>query len=157
MKKLTKLVAVLLAVSTLALALMACGAPKKPNPAEATMEEMVEYFKAEGLISKDAKAVDISTTEGYLIDNTGGQIPCYKVADEALDYDGIWLFRWDLENKTETYEMYEGMAYNSGLIVIEGGAALLETSATNGAFAIGFAEDFSDKDKVLEIFKGLGE
>ena len=34
------------------------------------------------------------------------------MADKAYDYDGLWLFWWDQENKTDLYGNYESMAAN---------------------------------------------
>lgn len=134
--------------------LTGCGG-KTPNAGTATMDEMAAYFQEKGYIAKDAAPVNINETPGYLTDNTGGQFTDTVVADEAYDYDGIWLFWWDLENQTDNYETYESMTANSGTIVLEGGAAVLETSAKNGAFAIAFSEEYKDADKVLKDFQAL--
>ena len=55
--------------------LTACGGAKAVDPETCTYDEMVEYLTAKGYISKDAAPVDMLTTEGYLTDNTDGEIP----------------------------------------------------------------------------------
>mgnify|MGYP000887680707 CR=1 FL=1 len=49
------------------------------------------------------------------------------------------------------------MKVNSGAILLGGGAAVLQTEAQNGAFAIAFAKDYGKKDEVLQDFKALPE
>lgn len=126
-----------------------------PNTKTASFEEMVEYLQSEGFIKEEVEPVDINATTGYLTDNTGGAFTQTQLADKAYDYDGLWLFWWDTENQTENYEYYEGMAVNSGTIVLGGGAAILATEAVNGAFAIAFSQDYANKEQVLEVFKAL--
>lgn len=152
MKKFVSLMLVLtLCVGMLA----ACGGVADPNPKTATYDEMVAWLTAKEFIAEGATPVDINVTEGYVTDNTGGSFPVAVLADKACDYDGLWLFWWDLENQTENYDKYESMGNNSGTIVVMGGACVLTTEAQNGAFAIAFAEDYAQKDAVLEAFKAL--
>lgn len=157
-KKMIRMVTVLLAMTAMLLSLTACG-EKAPEVKTKTssMQEMVAYLESKGYIEKGAKSVNINETTGYLKDNTGGQFTDTAVADEAYDYNGIWIFRWDLENPTEFEATYNDMKANSGVIVLKGGAAVLETAAQNGAFAIAFAPDFANKDAVLKDFEALSE
>lgn len=150
-------VIILLMASLMAMCvLFGCGGKTEvPNVKTAKMEDMVSYFQEKGYIKEEAQSVNINETSGYLTDNTGGEFTDTTVADEAYDYDGLYIFWWDLENPTENYENYESMGMNSGVIVIQGGAAIMETSAQNGAFAIAFSEDYADKDKVIEDFSSL--
>ena len=74
--------------------LAACGGAKAVDPKTCTYDEMVDYLTAKGYIPKDATPVDMLTTEGYLTDNTGGEIPFAPFADKAQDYDGLWLMWW---------------------------------------------------------------
>lgn len=157
MKKLTKIVALLLALVLSLGVLTACGGEEiaDPNAKTATYDEMVTWLTAKGYIAEGATPVDINTTAGYVTDNTGGSFPFATLADKACDYDGLWLFWWDLENPTDTYGCYESMSMNSGTIVFAGGACVITTSAQNGAYAIAFAEDYAQKDAVLTAFKAL--
>ena len=116
---------------------------------------MVAYLQEEDVIAKDASAVNINETAGYLTDNTGGEIPFAAIADEANDYDGVYLFWWNLEEPSELYEMYESMQNNAGVIVYMGGAAILETEAQNGAYAIAFSDDYTNKEQALEVFLAI--
>ncbi|MCI9487825.1 MAG: hypothetical protein HFI64_12855 [Lachnospiraceae bacterium] len=61
------------------------------------------------------------------------------------------------ENQTETCEVYDSMKANSGVMVYMGGAAILETKAHKGAFAIAFAEGFEKEEKALELFNAMTE
>lgn len=135
----------------------ACGKNTEPvDPKTCTYEEMVTYLTEKGYISSEASPVDILTTEGYLTDNTGGSIPYAPVADRAADYGGLWLFWWDTENPSEAYlECFENIAANGGTIVYGGGAAILQTEAVNGSFAIAFAEEYEKKDAALADFQAL--
>jgi hypothetical protein len=155
MKKIVAMVIVMImAVGMLA----GCGGKKtvaQPNAKTASYEEMVNYLKAKGYIDEKAEPVDINVTKGYLTDNTGGQFTQTQVADKAYDYNGLWLFWWDLDAKTDNYATYEGMAANAGTIVLGGGAAILTTEAKNGAFAIAFSDKYADKDKVVDDFSSL--
>lgn len=151
MKKFVSLMLILVMCVSL---LAACGVAD-PNPKTATYDEMVTWLTQKKFIAEGTAAVDINTTAGYVTDNTGGSFPFATLADKACDYDGLWLFWWDLENQTENYALYESMGNNSGTIVVAGGACVLTTEAQNGAFAIAFAEDYAQKDAVLEAFKAL--
>ena len=77
------------------------------------------------------------------------------MADKAYDYDGLWLFWWDQENQTEMYETYQSMGTNQGTIVLGGGAAILQTEAKNGAYALAFSEDYEKKQDVVDAFEAL--
>ena len=46
---------------------------------------------------------------------------------------------------------------NGGAVVYMGGAAVLETAAYNGNFAIAFAEDYAQKDAVIADFQALSQ
>ena len=141
---------VLLAASGLALALSlgACGgagdkAPEPVNPASCTYEEMVDYLTESGFIAEDAEPIDMLTTEGYVTDNTGGQLPTAPFADKAEDFDGLWLMWWD----PAPSEAYENCFVNL--------AAILETDAVNGNFAIAFGDGYAQQDEALEAFQAL--
>lgn len=131
-KKMKKTVAVIIATATVCGMTAGCT-PKEEkievNASTSPYEDMVDYFEQEGFILEDCEPVDINETTGYLTDNTNGEFTETKVADKAYDYDGLWLFWWDLENKTDLYGNYESMATNQGTIVLAGGAAVLETEA----------------------------
>ena len=119
---------------------------------------MVDYLTAKGYISKDAVPVDMLTTEGYLTDNTGGDIPYGPFADKAQDYDGLWLMWWDAATPSEAYtNCFQNLAMNEGTIVYMGGAAVLETAAYNGSFAIAFGEGYAQKDAVTADFQALSQ
>ncbi len=150
-----KIVSLLLAV-VMCMMLTACGEKvKDPNPKSCTYEEMVNWLTAKGYIAEGTTPVDINATAGYITDNTGGTLPYVTIADQANDYDGLWLFWWDLVNQTDNYQYYEGMGWNSGTIVYMGGAAFITTEAQNGAFAIAFSEDYAQADAVLAAFNAL--
>lgn len=153
-----KTVAAVIAAVTLCGMLAGC-APKAEklavNASTASYEDMVKYLEQEGFITEGSEPVDINETAGYLKDNTGGEFTETKVADKAYDYDGLWLFWWDQENQTDMYEKYESMAVNGGTIVLGGGAAVLETEAKNGAYAIAFSEDYGKKQEAVDAFKAL--
>lgn len=157
MKKLAKRIL----CATLALLLLcgitACGKKAEPvDPAACTYDEMVQYLTDKGYIAEDAASVDMLTTEGYLTDNTGGDVPFGAFADEAKDYDGLWLMWWDSATPSEAYSnCFEYIEMNGGMIVYMGGAATLEAAAYNGNFAIAFAEDYAQKDAVIADFSAL--
>ena len=153
MKK--KLLTGLLALSLLA-CLTACGGkdPEPVNTATCSYEEMVAYLTAKGYIAENAKPVDINVTEGYVQDNTGGEFPFAPMADKAEDFDGLWLFYW--KEGSEAYEnVYVNIAANDGMLVYMGGAAVLQSEAASGNFAIAFGEGYAKKDAVLADFKAL--
>lgn len=149
----------LLTVAALTVCLLAgCKDSGKTEPVNAktcSYDEMVAYFTEQEFISKDSKPVDINATDGYLVDNTGGEMTDTAVADKAYDYDGLWLFWWDPENETDFTQVYNDMKVNANTILLGGGAKLLEVSAVNGAFAIAFSENYANKDAVLEAFEAL--
>ena len=98
------------------------------------------------------------TTEGYLTDNTGGDIPYGPFADKAQDYDGLWLMWWDAATPSEAYtNCFQNLAMNEGTIVYMGGAAVLETAAYNGSFAIAFGEGYAQKEAVTADFQALSQ
>lgn len=135
--------------------LAACGA-KSVDPAACTYEEMVNYLTEKGYIEKDASPVDMLTTEGYVTDNTGGEMPFVPFADQAGDYGGLWLMWWDSATPSEAYtNCFQNIAANGGTVVYMGGAAVLPTEAVNGNFAIAFSEDYAKKDAALADFKAL--
>ncbi len=140
----------------LALSLAACGGAKSVDPKTCTYDEMVSYLTEKGYIAKDAAPVDMLTTEGYLTDNTGGDIPFAPFADRAEDYGGLWLMWWDSATPSEAYTNYfQSMAANNGAMVYMGGAAVLQTEASNGNFAVAFSADYAQKDAVLADFNAL--
>ena len=157
-KKMKKTVAVIIATATVCGMTAGCT-PKEEkievNASTSPYEDMVDYFEQEGFILEDCEPVDINETTGYLTDNTNGEFTETKVADKAYDYDGLWLFWWELENKTDLYGNYESMATNQGTIVLAGGAAVLETEAANGAYAIAFSEDYEKKQDAAKAFETL--
>lgn len=165
-KKLKKTIALMLTTATVLGMVAGCQqeeqktgekAEKKEeiNTATAFYDDMISYFKQEGFISEDCEPVNINETSGYLKDNTGGQYTDTRVADEAYDYDGLWLLWWDQENKSDLYENYESMSMNQGTIVIAGGAAILETSAQSGAYALAFSDDYEKKQDAIAAFENL--
>ncbi|MBQ6117127.1 MAG: hypothetical protein IJL08_07365 [Oscillospiraceae bacterium] len=156
MKASIKLIAAALAL-ILVLPLAACGKKETavPNAKTASYEEIVSYFKEKGLIAEDAKPIDINTTAGYVTDNTNGEMPFVDIATKAEDFDGLWLFWWDVDNLGETAEVYENMAYHPDLILIQGGAALMEIKGFKGVCAIGYAEDFAKGDEAMAAFEAM--
>lgn len=156
MKDLKKALCLFLAVVLAAGCLVACGSkePDPVNPASCSYEEMVAYLTAKGYIAENAKPVDINVTEGYVQDNTGGEFPFAPMADKAEDFDGLWLFYW--KEGSEAYEnVYMNIAANDGMLVYMGGAAVLQSEAASGNFAIAFGEGYAKKDAVLADFKAL--
>lgn len=159
-KSVKKTICALLVVLTLAACLTACSSEETvtpPDPTTCTYDEMVEYLTAKGYIAEGTSPVDMLTTEGYVTDNTGGSFPTAPFADRAEDYDGLWLMWWDSETPSEAYtSCYTSMAMNNGAIVYMGGAAVIQSAAWNGNFAIAFAEDYAQADAVTEDFSALG-
>lgn len=156
-KSFKKTICALLVLLTLAASLTACGGAKTVDPNTCTYDEMVAYLTEKGYIAEDASPVDMLTTEGYVTDNTGGSFPTAPFADRAEDYDGLWLIWWDSKTPSEAYtSCYSSMALNSGVIVYMGGAAVIQSAAWNGDFAIAFAEDYAQADAVIEDFSALG-
>ena len=157
MKTLKKTMCAFLSMLLLAACLTSCGSkdPSPVNTSTCTYDEMVAYLTAKGYIAEGTNPVDINTTEGYITDNTGGQFPFVTVADKAEDFGGLWLFWWDTANPTDNYSTYESMSVNSGVMVFMGGAAVLESNAHSGAFAIAFAEDYAKTDAALADFNAL--
>lgn len=158
MKTLKKTMCAFLALLMLTASLAACGS-KEPDPVNTntcTYDEMVAYLTAKGYIAKDAKPVDMLTTEGYVQDNTGGSFPFAPFADRAEDYDGLWLMWWDSATPSETYEScFANIAMNGGTVVYMGGAVILQTEAFSGNFAIAFAEGYAKADAVKADFEAL--
>ena len=160
MRRIAKLVAGMAAVCAV-LVLCACGgsgsggsASAAPNARTASFDEMVAYLTEQGFIAEDAAPININVTDGYLTDNTGGEFPDTAVADRAEDLGGLWLFWWDLDNPTDMYEVYTDMQVNE-VILLGGGAKVLEPAATNGAFAIAFAPDYAQADEARAAFLAL--
>ena len=96
---------------------------------------------------EDCEPVDINETTGYLTDNTNGEFTETKVADKAYDYDGLWLFWWDLENKVDiggggtiAYIMA-----NYGMDVVDSGVAVLNMHAPY---------EVSSKSDIYQAVKG---
>jgi len=156
-KSVRKTLCALLALLMLTASLTACGGSKSVDPSACTYEEMVAYLTDKGYIAKDAAPVDMLTTEGYVTDNTGGDFPTAPFADRAEDYNGLWLMWWDSKTPSEAYtNCYSSMASNGGAVVYMGGAAVLQTAAYNGDFAIAFAEGYAKADAVTADFNALG-
>lgn len=128
---------------------------KKINAELSSYEDMVKYLQSKGYISEDAKPVDINSTKGYVKDQTGGKFTQTNVADKAYDYNGLWLLWWNQVNKTSNYDNYSSMKNNNGVIALGGGAAILNTSAVNGSFAVAFASNYAKKDAVITDFKSI--
>ena len=153
MKKLLAIIRVAL----MAISCIACA--KEPTPVNTktcSYQEMVDYLTAKGFISKDAKPVDINKTEGYVTDNTGGELPFADLADKAEDYDGLYLFWWDGKNNSQLFQdRYENMIINGNTIVVMGGACIMSVEEVNGYFAIAFKDGYAQKDTVLKAFKEL--
>lgn len=157
MKTLKKSLCALLAALMLAASLTACGGgAKEVNTKTGSFDDMVAYLTGKGYIAKDTSPVDINTNAGYVTDNTGGDFAICQVADKAQDFGGLWLFWFDVEGDSELYQSnFQNIAMNGGTIVIAGGAALLQTEAYSGNFAIAFAEGYAQKDAVLADFNAL--
>lgn len=157
MRKLAKRILCAALALLLLCGMTACGGSVKPvDPATCTYDEMVQYLTDKGYIAKDANPVDMLTTEGYLTDNTGGDVPFGPFADEAKDYGGLWLMWWDSATPSDAYtECFQYIDMNGGMIVYMGGAAILESAAHNGNFAIAFADDYAQKDAVIADFSAL--
>ena len=156
MRTLKKVLCLSLALLLLAVLFTACGekAPDPVNTNTCSYEEMVAYLTAKGYIAKDAAPVDINTTEGYVTDNTGGEIPYAAMADKAEDFGGLWLFHW--EKDSEAYNnVFVNAPANGNMLVYMGGACILQAEAINGLYAVAFAEDYAQKDAVLADFKAL--
>lgn len=140
----------------LVLGLTACGGSKSVDPKTCTYDEMVSYLTGKGCIAKDASSVDMLTTEGYVTDNTGGELPFASFADKAQDFDGLWLMWWDSAAPSKAYtSCFQNIGMNGGMVVYMGGAATLETAAYNGSFAIAFGPDYAKADAVAADFKAL--
>ena len=156
MRTLKKVLCLSLAILLLAVLFTACG-EKAPDPVNAntcSYEEMVAYLTAKGYIAKDAAPVDINTTEGYVTDNTGGEIPYAAMADKAEDFGGLWLFHW--EKDSEAYNnVFVNAPANGNMLVYMGGACVLQAEAINGLYAVAFAEGYAQKDAVLADFNAL--
>ena len=156
MRTLKKVLCLSLALLLLAVLFTACGekAPDPVNTNTCTYEEMVAYLTAKGYIAKDAAPVDINTTEGYVTDNTGGEIPYAAMADKAEDFGGLWLFHW--EKDSEAYNnVFVNAPANGNMLVYMGGACVLQAEAINGLYAVAFAEGYAQKDAVLADFNAL--
>ena len=156
MRALKKVLCLSLALLLLAVLFTACGenAPDPVNTNTCSYEEMVAYLTAKGYIAKDAAPVDINTTEGYVTDNTGGEIPYAAMADKAEDFGGLWLFHW--EKDSEAYNnVFVNAPANGNMLVYMGGACVLQAEAINGLYAVAFAEGYAQKDAVLADFNAL--
>lgn len=156
MRTLKKVLCLSLALLLLAVLFTACGkkAPDPVNTNTCSYEEMVAYLTAKGYIAKDAAPVDINTTEGYVTDNTGGEIPYAAMADKAEDFGGLWLFHW--EKDSEAYNnVFVNAPANGNMLVYMGGACVLQAEAINGLYAVAFAEGYAQKDAVLADFNAL--
>lgn len=156
MRTLKKVLCLSLAFLLLAVLFTACGekAPDPVNTNTCSYEEMVAYLTAKGYIAKDAAPVDINTTEGYVTDNTGGEIPYAAMADKAEDFGGLWLFHW--EKDSEAYNnVFVNAPANGNMLVYMGGACVLQAEAINGLYAVAFAEGYAQKDAVLADFNAL--
>ena len=156
MRALKKVLCLSLALLLLAVLFTACGekAPDPVNTNTCSYEEMVAYLTAKGYIAKDAAPVDINTTEGYVTDNTGGEIPYAAMADKAEDFGGLWLFHW--EKDSEAYNnVFVNAPANGNMLVYMGGACVLQAEAINGLYAVAFAEGYDQKDAVLADFNAL--
>ena len=156
MRTLRKILCLSLALLLLAVLFTACGekAPDPVNTNTCSYEEMVAYLTAKGYIAKDAAPVDINTTEGYVTDNTGGEIPYAAMADKAEDFGGLWLFHW--EKDSEAYNnVFVNAPANGNMLVYMGGACVLQAEAINGLYAVAFAEGYAQKDAVLADFNAL--
>lgn len=155
-----KMISMILAAVVMVSTLAGCGSGvskvQAPNTKTCSYEEMVSYLTSEGFIEEKAEPVNINETEGYLTDNTGGNWTELKVADEAYDYDGLYVFYWNPDDKSGLYtEIYANIAVNGNLILLGGGAALLELDAFNGNFGIACSEDYAKKDEVIKAFDAL--
>lgn len=156
MRKMRRSLCLVMTAAMAILCLGACGKDKVPNAADASYDEVVSYLKDGGVIADENGAIDINTAEGYVTDNTGGDFTVAQVADKAYDYDGLWLFWWDAANESDLYlENFQYIEMNGGVIVIAGGAAVIETSAYGGSYAIAFAEDYAKKDEALKLFNAM--
>ncbi len=158
MATLRRTICALLALLVLTASFTACGS-KDPDPVNTrtgSFDDMVTYLTEKGYIVKDTQPVDMLTTEGYITDNTDSEFPCAPFADRAEDYGGLWLMWWDAETPSDTYtSCFANIAMNGGIVVYMGGAAVMETAAYSGSFAIAFAEDYAKADEVIADFNNL--
>lgn len=157
MKIRKQMTAVMLAAAAIAAALCACSKNTKvPDAGKASYEEVVSYLKDGGVISDDSNPIDINVTEGYVTDNTGGEFAVTQIADKAYDYNGLYLLWWDAANNSELYQNnFQYIEANGGVIVIGGGAAVMEPAAYKGCYAIAFSEDYAQRDAALELFHAM--
>lgn len=128
------------------------------NTYHSSWDDMVAYLTEQGVIPAKAVPVDMLTTEGYLQDNTEGELATYAFADKAMDFDGVYLCWWNLAEPTDALECYIDMKNNGGTVVIMGGAAVTPFTMTDsGSYAIGFAESYDETAvaAALETFNGV--
>jgi hypothetical protein len=101
---------------------------------------MVAYLKEQNVITSDATPINISETAGYIKKNDGTYDDKRTFADKAYDYDGVWLFWWDIKGGSSNINVYDTMAYNDNVMVIGGGFYTLPATAYSGCYAIAFKD-----------------
>lgn len=70
------------------------------------------------------------------------------IADKAYDYNGVWLFWWDIANGSEYFDYWSGLKTNSGTVVVAGGEYTIPMTTYSGCYAIAFKE-VVDTDRSL--------
>lgn len=121
-----------------------------PDQSTGTMEEMVSYLQAKGVIKADTEPVDINVTDGYMIDNSEGVVVETAVADKALDYDGLWIYWWDPEEENEYDAIFDGIFETGGKIELFYGLKEQTMSLMYGNFGFVFAEGYENGNAVID-------
>lgn len=118
------------------------------NVYASSYDELVTYLTEKGVIDAAASPVDINTTAGYLKKYDGTYDDFVAIADKAYDYNGVWLFWWDIANGSEYFDYWSGLKTNSGTVVVAGGEYTVPTTIYSGCYAIAFKE-VVDTDRSL--------
>lgn len=176
MKKHFKRLCTFLVLFTLVIFISSCGDKDNNNQQEtlntysSSYDKIVAKFVEEGVIGADVTPVDINTTPGYLKDNANNGNPntsVVKVADIARDYNGIYLFWYDLKNfnnSTSMKSIYDSLKLSAQLsengeatLVIEGGHYTLPLDKVVGTYAIAFSSTVEEatKTKALEVLSAI--
>lgn len=111
-------------------------------------DEMVAYLIEKGVVDAAASPVDINATAGYFKKYDGTYDDFVATADKAYDYNGVYLFWWDIANGSEYFDYWSGLKTNSGTIIVAGGEYTLPMTTSGGCYAIAFKE-VVDTDRSL--------
>lgn len=111
-----------------------------PNTYATSFDDMVKYLAEKKVIADAANGVDINTNGGYLKKYDGTYDDALKVADKAVDYDGVWLFWWDVANGSDTMSNWANLPTSGNTIVVQGGMYTLPVMAYSGYYALSFKE-----------------